>query len=151
MSDRGTYRNVLYIEMKYKTRRSSSVRASVYCFGMSAFNAHLDYERNPQGVLSALLREVLLNRRPIVPTCQLETVYRPTRATAWTCRPRRDEEIDQHQKTTELCQARSPPLRANGKRRLAYRNGLHHKDENSQRNQLVRVREKCNTSSCLHS
>lgn len=64
--------------------------------GMSAFNAHLDYERNPQGVLSALLREVLLNRRPIVPTCQLETVYRPTRATAWTCRPRRDEEIDQH-------------------------------------------------------
>ena len=54
-----------------------------------------DYERNPQGVLSALLREVLLNRRPIVPTCQLETVQ-ANRATAWTCRPRRDEEIDQH-------------------------------------------------------
>ena len=74
--------------------------------GASAFHDHLDYTRNPQGVVDAMLREALLNRRAPIPLCWLGTVRRSittlrarpnatpvrqsgvSRVTAWTCRPR---------------------------------------------------------------
>lgn len=44
--------------------------------GERAFRLHLDYTRNPQGVIDAVLLEALLRRRAPIPLCQLGTVRR---------------------------------------------------------------------------